>query len=147
MPTLVQSTLVDLEPEDAFDLVADVERYPEFLPFWRRATVTGRSDQGYETDQRVGVGLFVHRFRTRTELDRPRRIVVTSTDAMFSRFSIVWEFAPEGDGCRIDACLDCPFQSATLDQMLAAILLPTTAAMISAFEARVRDVRAEVPSL
>jgi len=54
----------------------------------------------------------VYRFRTRTVLDPPRSIIVTSTDRGFRRFNIHWSFAPvPKGGCRIDFSLDCEFRS------------------------------------
>lgn len=107
-----ESRVVTIAPERMFDLVADVERYPEFLPLMREARIVHRAADAYETEQVMALGLFVYRFRTRTVLDPPHSIVVTSADRGFRRFDIRWSFAaaPEG-GCRIDFTLDCEVRS------------------------------------
>ena len=103
-----ESRVVTIAPERMFDLVADVERYPEFLPLMREARIVNRAADAYETEQVMALGLFVYRFRTRTVLDPPRSIIVTSTDRGFRRFDIRWSFAPAPEGgCRIDFALDC----------------------------------------
>ncbi len=66
-----ESRVVDVSIERMFDLVADVERYPEFLPLMREATVISRCAGGYETEQVLALGLLAYRFRTRTTLNPP----------------------------------------------------------------------------
>ncbi len=107
-----ENHVVAFSNERMFDLVADVERYPEFLPLMRKATIVRRHASGYETEQTLALGPLSHRFRTRTELDMPRSIVVTSADRAFRRFDIRWSFTPTSEGCcRIDFTLDCEVRS------------------------------------
>jgi coenzyme Q-binding protein COQ10 len=128
---------VRLAPEQVFELVADVERYPEFLPSWQEAHVVGRSGDAYDTEQTVAMGLLARHFHTHTTLDRPRRIVVTSHDDVFRRFDIVWEFAPaDGGGCRIEFALDFDVESWLLAPAFQMLMIPTASSMVSAFERR-----------
>ena len=69
MATHRESRAIALPPEWLFDIVADVERYPEFLPLMRAARIVRRYPKAYETEQTLALGLLLHRFRTRTELD------------------------------------------------------------------------------
>lgn len=135
----VESRLVGLPPEQVFDLVADVERYPEFLTPWQRAVICQRDGDGYQTEQTVGFGLLTRQFHTLTRLERPHRIVVTSHDDVFSRFCIRWDFTPADGGCRIDFTLDCTVESWLLAPAFEMMLAPTAASMVSAFERRARD--------
>lgn len=140
MAAHVETRIFDLPPERVFDLVADVERYPEFLPMWREATVVSRCEDGYETDQRVGLGLLVERFHTRTHLDRPRQIVVSSNDGLFEGFRIVWDFAPtDAGGCQVDCSLAFDVQSWLLRATVEQMLRPTALNMVAAFETRARQ--------
>ncbi len=125
--------------ETFFDIVADVERYPEFLPTIRRAKVVRRHAAGYETEQSLAVGWLVHHFRTRTDLDRPHAISVTSEDRSFCRFDIRWSFSPLADDCcQVDFTLDCEMRSLFLMPVMQVLLMPMAAGMVSAFEARAR---------
>lgn len=120
-----------------FDLVADVERYPEFLPSWQCARVLNRDEQGYDTDQTVGMGLLARSFQTHTELERPRRIVVTSDDHVFRSFKINWAFEPLAeDRCRIECQLEFVVDSWLLAPALDMLMVSTASAMVSAFEER-----------
>lgn len=133
----VETRVFALPLEQVFDLVADVERYPEFLPMWQEAKVVSRSEDGYETEQQVGLGLLAERFHTHTRLVRPCRIVVTSDDGLFEGFEIVWEFAPtEDDGCRVDCSLAFDVQSWLLRATIEPMLRTTALSMVAAFETR-----------
>lgn len=132
-----ESRLLEMPVENAFDLVADVEAYPEFLPLWQRAEVVERWADGYETMQTVGVGLLAQRFRTRTSLRRPRRIVVESGDSLFRGLLLRWRFRPDGcDRCRVDFYLNCELAPWWLKPMVDAMMTSTARSMIEAFEAR-----------
>jgi coenzyme Q-binding protein COQ10 len=135
---------VRLAPEQVFEMVADVERYPEFLPSWHVARVISRNSDGYDTEQTVGMGLLARHFRTHTTLDWPRRIKVTSHDQLFRRFDIVWEFQPGCDGgCRIDFTLEFSLGSPVLAPAFDMLMIPTASSMVSAFERRARFIAAD----
>jgi coenzyme Q-binding protein COQ10 len=135
-----ESRLLDMPVEAAFDLIANVECYPEFLPMWQRAAVVASAEDGYETEQTVGVGMMAHRFRTRTALERPRCIVVSSDDPLFRAFVLRWTFHPEGSSCcRVDFALECEVAEWWLRPAIEAMMATTAAAMIDAFEARARS--------
>ena len=129
MATHRESRAIARPAEEIFDIVADVERYPEFLPLIREARIFNRVEDKYETEQSLALGLLMHRFRTRTVLDRPRGITVVSADRSFCRFDIRWQFAPLGDDrCHVDFTLDCETNSF--------FLMPMAISMVAAFEAR-----------
>lgn len=125
--------------EGVFDLVADVESYPEFLPMWREARIVEQeSAEIYHTEQVVGVGPIEQRFRTRTILFRPTHIEVTSADPLFRTFFIRWDFAPALGGCRIGITLDWEVSSRTMQRAIAMLLPGVASTMIEAFERRAK---------
>jgi coenzyme Q-binding protein COQ10 len=124
---------------DVFDLVADVERYPEFLSLWHDARIYAREEDVYYTEQEVGLGPVRERFRTRTQLLRPERIVVTSDDRRFHAFGIRWTFEPLRGGCRAGIELSWEMRSRSLQKAIE-LLLPTAArSMADAFQRRAHD--------
>lgn len=134
-----ESRVVAVSGERLFDLVADVERYPEFLPLMRKAVIIARSANAYETQQTLALGLLEQRFRTRTELDRPHAIRVTSADPTFSRFEILWLFAPTPEGhCRVDFTLDYEVRSLWLKPIGDLLIAPMALTMVDAFVTRAR---------
>ena len=140
MTTHREARFIRASPDTLFDLVADVERYPEFLPMWRHARVYQRQGDVYLTEQELGLGSIGERFRTRTELRRPDRIDVTSDDVLFRVFHIRWGFRPVPRGCRASIELTWEVRSWPL-QAAIDLLLPTVArTMIDAFQRRADQV-------
>lgn len=145
MPTPYrESRVIEIPVERLFDLVADVERYPEFLPLMSRAEIVGRSANAYETQQTLALGVLAHRFRTRTELHRPHAIRVTSNDPSFSRFEILWGFTPTPEGhCRVDFSLDYAVRSFWLKPLGDMLIAPMAMSMVEAFVSRARKLGAD----
>lgn len=119
-----------------FNLVADVESYPDFLPLWRDASVYRRDGDTYFTEQEVGLGRINERFRTRTHLVRPMYIEVTSEDDRFDEFFIRWDFDTIGTGCRISVALTWEMKTQSLQSALDRLLPRAARSMVAAFESR-----------
>jgi coenzyme Q-binding protein COQ10 len=140
MTTHREARLIPAPREIVFDLVADVERYPEFLPLWQHARIYQREHDAYLTEQEIGLGPIRERFRTRTELRRPDRIDVTSDDALFRAFRICWSFQPAPSGSQASIALTWEVRSRRL-QAAIDLLLPTVArTMVDAFQRRAAEV-------
>lgn len=106
-------------PGDMFDLVADVERYPEFLPHCAALRVTSRNvakgSGELEADMIVSYAAFRERFRSRVRLDRPALAIdVDYVDGPFRKLQNRWRFhelpKPES-GSEIDFTIDFEFRS------------------------------------
>ncbi len=124
-------------PEQLFDLAADVECYPEFLPWWIAVRVQKREGNVYYTDQVVGFGMVRQRFDSKTVLRRPERMDVTSTDRKFRRFHLIWLFDPLPDnGCRVALVVDLELRSKLAQDLFGRAILHTVGSIMSAFEAR-----------
>lgn len=81
-----------------FDLAADIESYPAFLPNCVAARVEGRdADGSWRVDNVFRWGTFTTRFRTRARFDPPHSILVVSEEKKFPRFQINWHFSPSGE--------------------------------------------------
>jgi len=124
-------------PEQLFDIAADVERYPEFLPGWIAVRVRDLQANVYCTDQILGLGPVRLKFASETRLDRPRRIDVSSNDSAFQQFSISWLFEGQPDaGCRVLLSVNLGLRSRLLQAILEHARPGTATDIMSAFEAR-----------
>lgn len=83
-------------PTQLFDLVADVEKYPEFIEWFVAVRIRRRDGDVLEVDQIVRFKGMRARFMTRAVLDRPREIAIASSDPPFRRFDQRWTFRPLG---------------------------------------------------
>lgn len=132
--------VIAVSSEQMFDLVADVERYPEFLPLMRKARIVRSAADAYETQQTLAMGLLIYPFRTRTELNRPHAIRVTSADWAFRRFEIGWSFTPAPEGhCCVDFALDCEIRALWLNPFNDVLIAQMGLTMVDAFVQRARQ--------
>ncbi len=109
--------------EAVFDLVADVESYPRFVPGWREVRVLRREQQLLEVEQAVGLGPLELRFHSTATLERPARIAIRSGEPPFADLVLEWRFAdaPAG-GCQVTLRVECRFRARRM-QLLADALL------------------------
>lgn len=128
-----------LTREQAFDIAADIERYPEFLPCWISAQITRRDANICYVDQEVGFGAARLRFGATAVMQRPVRIDVTSTDKSFRHFTLSWSIeSTSPDGCRVSLAAAVQLQSVLLQYAVAAFLPTAIDDIILAFEERAR---------
>src|SRR5437879_10631029 len=119
MPTHAEQRVLPYTPEQLFALVADVERYPEFLPWCVGARVRERSGNLIIADLIIGFRLFRERFTSRVALDPPRRIDVEYTEGPFRYLNHHWAFEKAPGGCPPDPFVDFEFKSHNLQRELA----------------------------
>lgn len=131
--------LVVAPRELLFELVADVERYPQFLSLWKSARIYRHDGDRYYTEQEVGLGPINERFRTRTDLHPHERIDVTSIDPLFRTFHIRWYFLSHRAGTRVEIDLRWEVQSRLLQMAIDAALPMTADRMVTAFAERARS--------
>lgn len=98
MPRHVERRHLPYTAQQLFDLVADVEKYPQFVDHFVEAHVRHRHGNVLSVEQVVCFAMLRLRFLTTTVLDPPREIVVTTTDPRFDAFEQRWRFAPAADG-------------------------------------------------
>ncbi len=121
-----------------FDLVADVARYPEFLPWCVGARVTDGHETGLIGHMTIGFGPFRESFVSRVGLDRPGRITVAYERGPFKYLHNVWEFAPDPAGCKIGFAVDFEFRNALLRAAIGVVFHEATRRMVNAFLLRAR---------
>ncbi len=137
MPTHAERRHLKQTPEQMFELVADVARYPEFLPWCVATRVRKRDDDTTYADMVIGYKMFREKFVTKVVLDRPRRIDVTYREGPFKYLNNHWIFEPAADGgCIIDFYVDFEFHSKLLQKMIGVIFNEAVKIMVSAFEKR-----------
>ena len=139
MPTHGEQRVLPYTSEQLFALVADIERYPEFLPWCIGARIRERQPELIVADLIIGFRMFRERFTSRVALDRPRRIDVTYTDGPFRYLNNHWIFDPAPGGCRIDFFVDFEFKSRLLQRVIELLFHEAVRRMVGAFEARARQ--------
>ena len=136
MPTHAEQRVLPYTPEQLFALVADVERYPEFLPWCVGARIRERQPNLIVADLIIGFRMFREQFTSRVRLDPPRRIDVAYTEGPFRYLDNHWVFDQVPGGCRIDFFVDFEFKSRLLQRVIELLFHEAVRRMVAAFEHR-----------
>ena len=137
-------------PEQLFELVGDVERYPEFVPWVATMRVWNRAQPaagvtGLDAEAGVKFAFLKEKFATRVRRDANRRTIeVSLLYGPFKRLSNGWRFIPEGEVTRVEFVIDFAFKAKLLDAMLAANIDKAANKLIACFEDRARQVYGEI---
>ena len=102
MPHYERTRVLPYSPDQMFDLVADVERYPEFVPGYQEVRIREHGENRLVVDQRVRFGPKPAQFSSVASLERPTRIFIRSTDSPFADLEVDWHFHAQEEGCRVD---------------------------------------------
>jgi coenzyme Q-binding protein COQ10 len=144
MPTHAEKKLLPYSREQLFDLVADIERYPEFLPWCVGARVRERNGDEILGDLLIGYKMVRERFTSRVVLHRPDSIDVSYSEGPFKYLTNHWLFVPQPDGgCVIDFYVDFEFRSKMLQKIMGMFFNEAVRRMVSAFEARAHQLYSE----
>ena len=124
-------------PDQLFELVADVRRYDEFLPWVTAVRIRSSSETELVADLIVGFGAFKERFTSRVHKERPRRILVEYVEGPLKYLKNEWVFqaAPQG-GTNVQFQVDFAFKSRIFESLAGAMFDRALRKMIGAFEAR-----------
>ncbi len=122
-----------------FDLVADVERYPEFMPWTIATHVHRRTNRVIWTDLTIGTGIIRKRFSTVATLDRPHKIAITSHDPLFRRFEQKWTFEDSTEGgTDVEYYTEFQLRSFLLQALMDLSFADRANAIVSAYTRRAR---------
>lgn len=143
MPTFETTRRVPFTAEQMFAVVADVERYPEFVPLCEQLSVKSREDGSTHTVltaiMSVGYHAIRETFTSRVTLRPERReIDVVKVDGPFARLSNRWRFRDIAGGCEVHFYIDYAFQSRMLSMLMGAVFDKAVRKYTEAFEARAR---------
>jgi coenzyme Q-binding protein COQ10 len=143
MPSFRTTRHVRHSAADMFELVADVERYPEFVPLCERLVVRKRevldSDRSaLVADMTAAYKVFRETFVSKVTLDRPKlEILVEYLDGPFQSLENRWTFKPEGErACEVEFFIDYEFRSRTLGLLMGSVFEAAFRRFAEAFERR-----------
>jgi coenzyme Q-binding protein COQ10 len=140
MPAHVAQIDLPYTPQQVFDLVADIESYPRFLPHVASVHIRSRNGNILVVDQRLRFKFIDLPFTTRAVLEPPARISIVCADAPFGTFTEQWSFAakPSG-GTTLRSTTEFTLRSGLLRALLSAAFGELQVATLRAFRARARE--------
>jgi ribosome-associated toxin RatA of RatAB toxin-antitoxin module len=144
MKSVRKSVLIWYSAQEMYDLVVDVERYPEFLPWCNHGKVIERTENGMTAEVGIAFKGVKQVFTTRNEHTPGRQERLHLVKGPFSKLEGVWTFTPVGGegerACRIEFELDYGFSSALLSTLVGPVFDKIADALVDAFVERAQQV-------
>jgi ribosome-associated toxin RatA of RatAB toxin-antitoxin module len=140
--TLVQkSALVKYSARQMFDLVNDIEAYPQFLPWCSGSRIIKREDDVVEAELMISKGGFKKSFSTRNTIDMGGRITVSLLNGPFSHLDGVWNFMPlREDASKISLDLEFEMSGVLANLAFGAVFNQICNTMVASFTSRAKEV-------
>jgi coenzyme Q-binding protein COQ10 len=137
MPRHSETRRLPYSPEQMFDLVADVKRYQEFLPWVAATRIRSDSDTAMVADLVVGFRSLKETFTSRVNKHRPTDLTIDYVEGPLKHLHNTWKFRPDGKGgSEIDFCVDFAFRSRIFETLAGQMFDRALRRMIGAFEDR-----------
>lgn len=137
MPSIRETRQLPYTAEQMFDLVADVDKYPEFLPWVVATRVKEEGPNSMTADMLVGFKALREKFTSKVEKQRPGALRVHYVDGPLRDLDNRWTFTPTDDGgCEILFCVDFTFKSMMFEALAGQYIDRAFRKMVAAFEER-----------
>ena len=140
MPRHAEVRHLPYSPEQLFDLVADVQHYPEFLPWVAAVRIRSNSETEMVADLVVGFKALREHFTSKVNKERPSRVCVDYVEGPLKFLHNEWKFRPDGaGGSFVDFCVDFAFRSRLFEALAGQMFDKALRKMIGAFEQRASE--------
>lgn len=145
MPTHAEKKVLPYTSEQLFEMVADVRRYPEFLPWCVGARIISRTETELVADLTIGFKMFRETFRSQVTLEHPHHVHVRYLTGPFRYLNNHWRFRPvqnggaqdaRGPATEVDFFVDFEFKSRLLQAVIGTVFNEAVRLMVRAFERR-----------
>ncbi len=147
MPTHAEKRTLPYTQKQMFDLVADVEKYTEFLPWCLACRITKQEEATFYADLVIGYKVAREKFSSRVTTISPGLIHVEYLKGPMKYLSNNWRFIEEPDGsCTIDFYVDFEFKNKVFQNLMGAFFDKIVRKMVNAFEERAKELYSASPS-
>jgi len=143
MREVKRSALIAESPSRMYELINDIERYPEFVPWCTAARVESRKEGEVVATLTIKRGPLRAEFTTRNLLEPGKRVLMQFVSGPFSVLEGLWTLTPLGDlGCRVELEMRFEFANRVAGTLFEPLFENTAASLVDAFVKRARDERA-----
>lgn len=144
MPTHAETQLLPFTAQQMFDLVLDVEKYPDFLPWCVALRVRQRGEAEMFADMAVGFKMLREKYSSHITWnplgDGGHHMHIKDAGGPFKFLETDWKFHPRADGCEVDFRIDFEFSSALLEKVMGKVFTEAAHKMMQAFVTRAGDI-------
>lgn len=147
MPAHAEKRKLPYTQEQLFNLVADVEKYPEFLPWCLASRITKKetTEEGeiFYADLIIGYKMVREKFGSKVTIEKPGHIHVEYLSGPMKHLSNHWRFIPEPEGgsngsCTIDFYVEFEFKNKFFQGLMGVFFNEAIRRMVQAFEDRAK---------
>jgi coenzyme Q-binding protein COQ10 len=132
--------IVGCATQTLFAIVADVERYCEFVPGCVSARIVERQADRWIVDNVFGFGPLRSHFRSLAKLEPPNALTISSRDGPWRDFLVQWRFRQEGETCALSCDVKLGFRSPLLAALARVAAGEVERRLIAAFESRALEI-------
>ncbi|WP_135077894.1 type II toxin-antitoxin system RatA family toxin [Terasakiella sp. SH-1] len=137
MPTHAEIKKSPFSAAEMYNLVADVAKYPDFLPWCVATRVRSLEGNHMVADMVIGFKMIREKYTSEVTLDQDKEVQIVYKNGPFKYLNSHWKFdEDENGGCTIDFFVDFEFRSAILQKAMGAVFNEAVKLMINAFEKR-----------
>lgn len=144
MKTVNKSVLIWYSPREMYDLVTDVTRYSEFLPWCEGARIVEEHGDGMTAELAISFGGVRQTFTTRNVHTTDSQVNMELLDGPFSHLDGQWRFITLGDGsqraCKVELAVNYRLNSSTLSKLAGPAIDKIATDLVSAFVKRAQQV-------
>lgn len=145
MPTHAEKRILPFSPRQLYDVVADIQHYPDFLPWVTTTKVSkhhkDKDGEHFLADVTIGYKIFTYPYKCRVHLTPHHRIDIEYIEGPFTYLNNHWIFTPLNEKLtEIDFFIDFEFHTPALQTFLQPVFTQVVSHMISAFEKRAFEI-------
>jgi ribosome-associated toxin RatA of RatAB toxin-antitoxin module len=141
MHRIQKSAIMPYTIEQMFQLVNDIEKYPEFLPWCQTATVLARDDKQIKATLVLAKGGLEKSFTTINSLDTPKQMIMELVDGPFKHLKGIWDFCAIGEKeCQVELDLEFQFSSKMIALVFGPFFQQAASKLVDSFVKRADDV-------
>lgn len=141
MTVIQKSALVKFSAQQMFELVNDIESYPQFLPWCSGSRIITKGEDYVEAELMINKGGFKKSFSTRNRIDQGGKITVSLLDGPFSRLEGMWNFMPlREDASKISLDLEFEMSGKLASLAFGAVFNQICNTMVSSFTNRAKEI-------
>jgi ribosome-associated toxin RatA of RatAB toxin-antitoxin module len=139
-----RSALVHYSAQQMYDLVADIERYGEFLPWCGGARILARDGEKLEASIVIAASGLNRAFTTANRMQSGRRIEMNLKEGPFRKLHGDWHFTPLSEtACKIELDLAFEFEHSIVGRILGPVFIPIANGLVDAFHLRAKQLYGE----
>ena len=141
MSRISRSALVEYTASQMYQLVLDVESYPEFLPWCSAGEIAEISDEHQVATVSINKAFKQTKFTTQNTLEQNQQIAMSLQDGPFKHLNGVWRFKALGDSaCKVELDIEFQFSSSVVEKMIGPAFSAVTQTVVNSFVKRAKDV-------